>query len=680
MAKTFQKSDLRNVCFIGGNGSGKTSLAESVFFYAGVTTRCGSVGEGNTVCDYNEDEIERKISINLAVGTFEHSGKKITLIDTPGYLDFIGEVISGVKAADSAVFIAGADAGVEGGTGSIWETFLEERKPVIFFFNKLDKENLDVENAIKNMENSFDIKLTPLNLPLGGGVDFTSYVDLLALKKVKVSDNKPSAEPLGAADDRVKKARETLIDAVASCDDALMEKYLEGKEITEQELLKGLRSGFSQGKIYPLIFGSALRSVGTSLLMDFITQYAPEPAVLGGDSDQPLALIFKTTSEPGMGQINYVKVYSGKITAGADLYNFTKNAAERVGQIASMLGNKRSEAHAASAGDIAVLIKLKNSRTNDVLADHKMPEEKVQALSPIKFPPSYLDMAIYARSKGEEEKIGTAIQVTALEEPTVRFQFNPETKEMIVSGIGNLQLEITTARIKKRYGVNIELKAPRIPYKETVKGRSEVQGKFKRQSGGRGQYGDCWLKIEPNERGKGFLFIDKIFGGAIPKNFIPSVEKGVIEAMSEGVIAGYPVTDVQVTLSDGSYHEVDSSDMAFKIAGAMALRKGVTEAKPAMLEPLTKLEVTVPETYLGSVMGDLNSRRGRVLGMDKAGKKQVVKAQVPLAEAARYAIDLRSMTKGAGKFIMSFSHYEELPAHLARPLIDEYQKSKKQEE
>jgi len=678
MSKKFTTTDLRNLCIVGSGNTGKTSLTESILYYAGVTTRKGSVEEGNTVTDFNEDEIERKISINLSVVSFEYKNKKLNLIDTPGYADFIGEVFASIAVCETGVLVIDADSGLDAGGENIWEILSENNRPTIIFMNKVDKSHIDLESVMKKIETNFEIKLTPLNFVLTTGENIDSYVDLISLKKIKIMNDKISEEP-SHIDENIKKAREKLIDSVASCDDTLIEKYLEGKEIQESELLEGLKDGFKKRKIFPVIFGSGLNSIGVNTLLDFIVQYGPEPEI-DKDSKEPLLLVFKTTSEPGMGQMNYAKLYSGEVSSGMDLYNFTRKTTERIGQICFMQGKKRQDVQTVLAGDIFTLIKLKSTRTNDILGSQNIADEKIKKIQQIKFPEPLLDMAIYSKSKGEEEKVGNALQSVLLEDPTLHSHYNAETKEMIVSGMGSMQLEVMVNRIKSRFGVNVELKTPKIPYKETVKGKAEVQGKYKRQSGGRGQYGDCWLRIEPLERGKGFEFVDKIFGGVIPKNYIPAVEKGVLEAMSEGVIAGYPVVDIRVTLFDGSYHEVDSSDMAFKIAGAMALRKGVSSANPTILEPIMNVEVTIPEEYLGSVIGDLNSRRGRVLGMERVGKKHVVKAQVPMSEVFQYATDLRSMTKGAGKFKMSLAYYEELPSYLAQNLIEEYQKTKKQEQ
>lgn len=656
MQKDYKADDIRNICMVGSSGAGKTILVESIASNAGIVTRMGSVEDGNTVSDYNEDEIERKISINLSVISFEHKNRKVNLIDTPGYADFVGEVFSGINVCEACILVISADTGIDASVENLWEIITQEGRSVLFFINKCDKENVDLKALIGKIESALEIKLTPMNASSKTGRDFsTGWTGGLDLS-------------------------DEVVEAIASCDDSLIEKYINGEKIPDAELINGFKSGFARRKIMPVIFGSALNSAGTKPLMDFITDFLPPPQLEGGEQEPFMGLVFKTISEPGMGQMNYIRTYSGRLSAGQDIYNFTRDTSERSGHLCSLQGKKRIDMQTLTAGDIGVMVKLKSTRTNDILAEQKVAREKIEKLRRIPFPSPMLNMAVYAKTKGEEEKIGNALQSVIMEDPTMRFQFDAETKEVIVSGMGMLHLEVMMERARLRFKVALELRSPRISYKETIKGMADVQGKFKRQSGGRGQYGDCWLKIEPVERGRGFEFVDKIFGGSIPKNYIPAVEKGVIEAMAGGVIAGYPAVDIRVTVYDGSYHDVDSSDMAFKIAGAMAFRKGVSEAKPVILEPIYNVEVTIPDEYMGSIMGDLNSRRGRVLGMDRVGKKHIVKAHVPLGEIFRYATDLRSLTKGSGKFKTNFAHYEELPSHLTLPLVEAFQKSKKGEE
>lgn len=650
----YATQDLRNVCIIGSQGDGKTSLTEALLFNAGVTTRLGRVEEGNTTGDYGEDEIERKISINLAVSCIEHKGKKINILTAPGYADFRGEMYAGLAAADCAILVVGADSGINSQLDDIWECLSEKKIPVVIFLNKLDKDNLDFDALLKTLKERLSPQVVDIDVPDATGTSFSSETNLLAEK----------------VPEKLAPMREKMVEDVSSGDDKLTEEFLEGKTITLDELTASLRAEIAERKVFPLLSGSATRNVGVKELADFIAAYLPSPKVSADPHFS--ALIFKTINEPGTGQMNLGKIYSGAIQPGKDVFNYTRSLRERIGQMAIMQGKKRTEVHNAAAGDIVAFLKLKDTRTNDIIGE----EKNAPQIRPIEFPSPIYQRAIAARSKGDDEKVGTAMATIMLENPTIRHYFNPETREMVVDGMGALQLEILAKKIKTRYNVPVDLKPPRIPYKEAICGKAEVQGKYKKQSGGRGQYGDCWLKLEPLPRGSGFQFENKVVGGAIPRNYIPAVEKGVREAMEQGVMAGYPVVDMRVTVYDGSYHDVDSSDMAFKIAGAMAFRKGMMDAKPMMLEPIMNVEVMVPDEYMGTIMGDLNSRRGRVLGMDKLGRKEMVKAQVPLSELFQYATDLRSLTKGSGRFTMKISHYEQLPPEIASPLIESYQKSR----
>ncbi|MBI4677830.1 MAG: elongation factor G [Elusimicrobia bacterium] len=687
MADAMTTGNIRNFCLVGRNGAGKTSLAEALLYASGATNRLGKVEEGNTVCDYNEDEIERRMTISMAVAAMLHKGRKLNMIDTPGYADFVGEVLSAVAVSDAAVLVVAADGEIDAGVDEVWEMLASGGKPAAVFANKMDRANVHFDEMVAGIEARLDVKLSPIVIP---GDTPEESIDLLSLKKLRVSGNRCAAEPLGTLDGKAAKYREKLMDSIASCDDALLEKYLEGGTIPEAELLGAARKSFHAGSIVPLFCGAATAMAGVHPLLDFIGDYLPAPGPLaqgpgaqaadGKDGGMFSGIVFKTLSEPGMGQMNFVKVCSGKLAPGTDVYNSTRQQRERVGQLCQVQGKKRSDITALVPGDIGVLVKLKATKTNDILIDSRLGRDMERAPKPIPFPETLVDMAVYAKSKGEEEKVSNALSTLVMEDPTIRYQYNGEIKEMVISGQGNLQLDILSARMKSRYGVAVELKPPRIPYKETCKGKAEGQGKFKRQTGGRGQYGDCWLKIQPLERGKGFEFVDDVFGGAIPKNFIPAVEKGVVATMADGVVAGYPVVDVRVTVFDGSYHEVDSSEMAFKIAGSFAFKKVFVDARPIILEPIMNLEVTVPDDYVGAVMGDLNSRRGRVAGIDRVKKRQVVKAVVPLGEMSMYSADLRSMSKGSGKFRMQYSHYEELPAHVAKGLIDAHLKTKQPED
>lgn len=674
--KKYRTEELRNICIVGSGSSGKTQLAEAILFSAKATDRLGEVDSGNTVCDYNPDEIERKISINSAIAFCEWKDRKINVIDTPGYADFVGEVVGALSVVETPIVNVCAASGVEVGTEKSWEYIQKSKKPSIIFIDRLDKENANFDEVVHSLKEKLTSNIAPIFIPIGSGANFSGLINLMTNKATVEGKEAEIPEKMVP---KAKEYKEKLIEVIASSEDALIEKYLEGQELSQEETMGALRKGIIEHKIVPVLCGSGLRNIGIMQLLDFLVEYAPSPMEVEGevrtDPNGPFsALVFKTFSEPHLGIINYLRIYSGRISAGSDVINNTKSSSERLGQIAFVRGKARIDAEEAEAGDIVAVVKLKDTGTNDVLCD---PKNRV-SIPRISFPEPVVEMAVYPKSKGEEEKIAKALSTANIEDPTLKFAMNKETKEMILSGMGSLQLEVMSRRVKARYGVELELRRPKIAYKESIRGTAEVQGKYKRQSGGRGQYGDCWIRTEALERGKGFEFINKIFGGAIPSQYIPAVEKGIKQSMERGVIAGYPVVNIKVTLYDGSFHEVDSSNLAFEIAGSMALRKGVERAQPFILEPIMEVEATVPEDFMGSVMGDLNSRRGRVLGMARDGKKQVIKALVPQGELFNYATDLRSLTKGSGEHKMKFSHYEEAPPNVSQPLVEAYQRAKEE--
>ncbi len=683
--KVFPLANLRNVVFVGPQGTGKTSLIESIFFKMGKISRKGDVASGNTITDFTDEEIDRKISIHLAVASLisQDSSSKINFIDTPGYSDFYGETVAGINVADNIFLVISSEGAMQ---MTAERTFFDDltsnnnyKKPLAIIVNKTDKDNLDINTIISNLETKLSKQAAPLYVALKTGSGFTEVIDLINLSEIKSDGKKTPLAEGGDAKTTALAMREKLIEAVASTDEKLTERYLEGQEIKTDELIAAIKAAFASNSLYPVIFTSCINDTGIDPLLSFIKDICLPPSPSDGIEKPFSAIVFKSTSEPGMGHLNYIRIYTGKITHGQDVLNYTKNKPERIGQISVCIGKKREDTEEAGAGDIVALAKLKDTKTNDILGDPKQkPDEKI--VKQIVFPEPLYERAIMSKNKGDEEKIGQAISNILLEHPTVKNFYRVETKEMILAGLGNVQLDVIAKKVKTVYHVDMELKKPRIPYKETVSGVSHVQGKYKRQSGGRGQYGDCWLKIEPKPLGSGYEFVDKIVGGVIPKNYIPSIEKGVKEAMEQGVIAGYPVVDIKVTVDDGSFHEVDSSDMAFKIAGAMALRKGVLEARPYILEPILNVEIITSEEYMGSVMGDLNSKRGRVMGMDRVGNNQIIKAQVPWGEMFEYLIDLKSLTRGTGKFKYSMSHYEMAPPQVAQPLIDAFAKSKTKEE
>jgi len=669
--KTYLTNDLRNIFLFGSGRSGKTSLAEVLFYNAGITTRLGKIEEGNTVSDFTGEEIKRGGSLYLSLCFIEYKEKKINLLDTPGYADFIGEFLAALNVSEGGIFVLDASVGLERSGEMFWEETENKNLARGIFLNCLDKEGINFWALVEGIKERLTEKAQLFYFPYGEGLNFSGLVDVLNQKLVKFRDKKIEFDEIPQElVEIVKKEHKQLVESIASENEELIEKYLEGKEIAPEEIKITLKKAISEGKIIPIFSGSAVKNIGPQILLDFLVDYFPEPKISGTDSLS--GLIFKTSLEPHMGKLSYVKVFSGILSSGIDVYDSVRRTRERVSQLCSLQGKKRVDLSSLSAGDIGCVIKLKESLTNDTLCLEKEPK----VIPPIVFPEPVMDLAIYPKKQGEEEKMANALAVVVQEDPTIKWHYNPETKETVVYGMGAVQLEVMVERIKERYAVEVELSRPRIPYKETIKSKAEVQGKYKRQSGGRGQYGDCWLRLEPQERGKGYEFVDAIREGRIPKNYIPSIEKGVKQAMEEGVIAGYSVKDIKITLYDGSYHEVDSSDIAFKIAGAMALKKGVEQAQPTILEPIMNVEIVIPEEYLGTVVGDLNARRGRILGMERQGKKQNVKVQVPFAEMYKYAADLRSLTKGSGKFRMTLSHYEEAPQFVIQKLIEEHQKSK----
>jgi elongation factor G len=644
----------RNFILLGHAQAGKTSLSESMLYSCRATTRKGTTADGTTVSDYSFDEIERKSSINSSLLYCDYKDTRIQLIDAPGYADFLGEVISGLRAVDSAVIVVDATAGVEVGTERAWQLVEEANLACAVFMNKLDKEGADVNKTLLDIQSAFSKKAIMI-------------------------------ESLDSPD---------LVEAIAESNDQLLEKYLEGTALTPEELASGLRQAVIKRKVFPVIAGSASNDKGIPGLLEAIMKYMPSPLErpkLEGinplkpeekkevifKEDGPFeAFVFKTISDPYVGQLTLLRVFSGTLLANTNFYNVNKKLKERIGNIYLLQGKEQRTVEGASCGDIVAIAKLKETVTSDSLS-----EEKNQILfEPIIFPEPAISASVKPKSRQDEDKISGALQKLAAEDPTFKPAHDPQTKELIISGLGDLHLSLMVGRLKKRFNVEVELGTPKVSYKETITKSTKVQGKYKRQSGGRGQYGDAWIEIQPLEKGKGFEFVDKIFGGAIPRNYIPSVEKGVVQACSEGAIAGYPIVDIRVILYDGSYHEVDSSDMAFQIAGAMALRKAVMEAGPALLEPIMDVEVIIPEEYLGAISGDLNSRRGRIMGMDIKGKLQIVKAKAPLSEMFTYANDLRSLTGGRGSYTMRLSHYEEVPQKIASTIINQYQASKKQQE
>jgi len=674
---------IRNVGFAGHGGVGKTSLVEAILFACGAVNRLGKVEDGTTTTDFDPDEIKRKISLNTAVAYCDWKGHRLNLVDTPGYGDFVADARGGLRVVGGAVIVVDGVAGVQVQTEKVWKFANEYGLPRVVVINRLDRERADFFRTLESLQKRLKGRLCPLQVPVGSEAGFTGVVDLVAMKAYTTTGGKTTETEIpGELMDTAKSYREKLVEAVAETDDDLLAKYLEEGSLAEPEMVAALRKAVAAGTLVPVLVASATRAIGVQPLLDLIIHEFPSPADQGEvdgidpksksaatrapDPKAPLAaLVFKTVTDPHVGKLSLFRVYSGTLKSDSQVFNSTRETRERVGHIGWLQGKTQKPVESLGPGEIGVVAKLKDTLTGDTLCDEARPV----VLPAIVFPEPSISFSIQPKSRGDEDKISTALHRMEEEDPTLHHHFDPETKQLLVSGIGQLHVEVTVERMKRKYNVDVTVLPPRIPYKETVKGRAEVQGKYKKQTGGRGQYGDVWLKVEPLQRGGGFEFVDDIFGGAVPRNYIPSVEKGVRECMKRGILAGYPIVDLKVSLYDGSYHDVDSSDMAFQIAASMGLQKGFMEAKPILLEPIMNVEVTAPAENAGDVIGDLNGRRGRIVGMEPEGEVVQVRAQAPMAEMLTYESTLRSMTGGRGGYSMEFSHYEELPAQLAEKVI-----------
>jgi elongation factor G len=674
---------IRNVAFVGHGGVGKTSLVEAILFACGASTRLGRVDDGTTTTDFDPDEIKRKISLNTAVAFCDHQGHRLNLIDTPGYGDFVADARAGLRVASAAVVVVDAVAGVQVQTERVWRFANDYALPRAIVINRLDRERADFDRTLESLQKRLKGRIVPLQLPIGSESGFRGVVDLIAMRGLVWADGKPKEAEIPAdLAEAAKAAREKVAEAAAETDDDLLAKYLEEGSIGEGEMLEALRKAIMSGDVVPVLCAAATRGIGVGPLLELVVKEFPSPADAGAaegtdprtkaavkraaDPKAPLsAVVFKTISDPHVGKLSVFRVYSGTLRSDSQVFNAGRESRERIGHLGWLSGKTQKPVEALGPGEIGVVAKLKDTLTGDTLSEEGQPV----SLPGITFPEPAISFAVQPKSRGDEDKISTALHRMAEEDPTLHHHYDPETKQLLVSGMGQLHVEVVVERMKRKYNVEVSLLPPRIPYKETVKGRAEVQGKYKKQTGGRGQYGDTWLRIEPLTRGGGFEFVDDIFGGAIPRNFIPSVEKGVRDCMKRGILAGYPVVDLKVTLYDGSYHDVDSSDMAFQIAASMGLQKGFLEARPCLLEPIVNVEVSAASEAAGEVIGDLNGRRGRIVGMEPEGEVVIVRAQVPMSEMLTYESSLRSMTGGRGGYSMEFSHYEELPSHLAEKVV-----------
>ncbi len=693
--KKYTSDNIRNVALISHGGAGKTSLTEALLFTSGAVNRLGKVEAGNTTTDFDPDEIRKQVTINVGLAPLEWSDIKVNLLDTPGYFDFIGDVLGALRVADSVVTVVCAVSGVEVGTEKVWGYADDFSLPRFVVINKLDRENADFEKTLDQLRSHFGLNVAPLQMPIGREANFKGVVDLVKQKAIMFSDDgmKVSEEEIPAdLVDQAQDLREKLIEATAEADDSLLEKYLEGEELTDEELKKGLRQGVLKGKIVPVLCAAATKNFGIQPLLDLIKSYLPSPldneeikglkpnseeeVVRKLSSDAPMsAFVFKTLADPYVGRINYFRVYSGSVKPDSQIYNATKDIQERFGQVFSMRGKNQITMEEVATGDIACVAKLQETATGDTLC------EKTSAIifPALNFPEPVISFAVEPKTKGDEDKVMTGLSRFLEEDPTFHLERKAETKQTVISGLGELHLEIIVSRLAQKFGVEVDFSTPKVPYKETIRGQSRVEGKHKKQSGGRGQFGHVYIEMEPAETGQGLIFEDKIFGGSVPRQYIPAVEKGVREAMDEGVVAGYPVVDIVVKLVDGSYHTVDSSEMAFKIAAGQAFKKGMEQAGAVLLEPVMNIEVIVPEAFMGDIMGDLNSKRGRIQGMEPEGGQQKIRAQVPLSEMFKYSIDLRSMTQGRGFFSMAFSHYEEVPHQVAEQIVAAEKAAKEEE-
>lgn len=678
---------IRNVVLLSHQGAGKTSLAEFMLFTSGAIQRLGSVKDGTTTSDYDPLEVERHIGINLSLLPIQWQEMKLNLIDTPGYADFVGEVRSGLRVTEGAIIVICAASGVEVGTEQMWNDAEKANLPRLIFVNKMDRDNADFLSTLKGIQAKLSPKCLPLQLPIGSQKDFQGIIDLVTMKAYIGADSQEAEIP-STLREQAEASREKLIEAAVEIDDELINKYLGGEPLSNEEIFAAIKKSTIAGKLMPVFVGSALQGIGTQQLLDGICHYLPSPeekdAIIAKDvstgsqeevrpnSESPLAgLVFKTSADPYVGKLSYFRVYSGVISSNSQVWNANKNSMERIGQLFTMLGKNQQPVPQVSAGDIGAVAKLGLTTTGDTLCAREHPV----IFSGIEFPKANFSMSIQPQAKTDLDKMSTVLPRICEEDPSLQTRREVDTNEFIISGVGDNHLEIVREKIRRKFGVEVKLDLPKIPYKETVTMSAKAEYKHKKQTGGHGQYGHVFLELEPLPRGGGFEFAKKIVGGAIPQNYIPSVEKGVNEAKQEGVLAGYPVVDVKVILYDGSFHPVDSSDIAFKIAGAQALKKGLSQGQPVLIEPIMNLTITVPEMYTGDITSDLNTKRGRVLGMNPGNGINVIEAQAPYAELLRYALNLRSLTQGRGSFVMEFDHYEEVPAHLSQKIIADKKKA-----
>jgi elongation factor G len=673
---------IRNVALISHGGAGKTSLAEAMLFDAGAITRLGNVEAGTATLDFDPDEQRRNQSINLAIGSLEHEGVRITIIDTPGYADFQADVVEALAAVDAAIVVLDASAGVEVGTDEVWRLADERMLPRLVFINKMDRENANYDAVLDGLKARYGAKIAPVYLPIGSADGFRGYVDCIEQHATVYENGQPQEVPIPEELSGIEASRrEALVEAAAEASDELMMKYLDGEPLTDEEIEAAMHKGTREGSVVPVFVGSALRNIGVRELISMIAKHVPSPAEVGSretvdgkriepDPNGPfVAQVFKTTADPFVGRLTYFRVVSGTLRPQAHLFNANKREEERIGNILSVQGKETDNLTQAGPGDIAAVAKLTTTAAADTLVGDRAQAVELTAFG---FPEPSLQVAIEPESKADLDKLGQALHRLQEEEPTVRVHREEGTGETILTAMGDAHVDVIVDRLKRKFGASVKVATPRVPYRETIRAPAKIDNRFKRQTGGHGQYGHVVIQFEPNESGAGFEFVPKIVGGVIPKQYIPAVEKGLNEAMAEGVLAGYPVVDLKATLVDGSYHTVDSSEMAFKVAASQALKKAFDAAEPALLEPILEVEVVVPDEYMGDVMGQITAKRGHVLGMDSDGGTQHLRAQVPQAEMFHYATELRSITQGRGRFSWKLDHYAEVPHNIAEKVIAEH--------
>lgn len=686
--KTYSSDKIRNIGLFSHGGAGKTTLVEALLYNTGATNRLGKVEDGNAVADYDPEETKRHISVNTALIPCEWQDHKINVLDTPGYLDFVGEVKEAARVVDGAVVLVCSVAGIEVGTDMVWK--YTEDQPRFVFISRMDRDNANFDQVLAQLRERYGRGVLPLLLPLGSRTHFDGVIDVIRMKAYR---GEKSAEETIPAEyqDAAAAAREQIVEAIAEADDELMLKYLEGESLTPDEISTGLRKGVQTGRIIPVLCGAALHNKTVPPVLDALVDYMPSPlerpaataTIAGTEAEEKLsprpdgplaALVFKTTADPYVGKISLFKVYSGIMRSDTRVFNVNADEEERIGQLFTLRGREQLPVAEFAPGDIGGVAKLAHASTGDTLCDKDQPLR----LPGIEFPRPVFAVAVQPKTKADMDKLSSGLNRLTEEDPTVQVYREPDTSELILSGMGESHVDVALERMHRKFGAEVTTSVPKVPYKETIRTTAQGQGRHKKQTGGRGQFGDVFIRMEPAERGFGFEFLDEVVGGSVPRNYIPSVEKGIREAMKTGILTGFPVVDFRAALYDGSYHQVDSSDIAFQLAAIIAFKKVSEMAGPMLLEPIMKASVTVPEDYMGDVIGDLNSKRGRVMGMDSVAGFSTISVEVPLAEMQRYATSLRSMTQGRGVFTMEFDHYEEVPAHLVEAIVEQAQKEREE--